>query len=87
METESRSMRALAKQIQFFENEQESLIQQYEGLYIIISPSLEVSPFPNIQDAYRFGVREYGLGNFLMKDCSPASLRKVHIITPNIVAS
>lgn len=75
----------IEKQLAFFNQNKDELLSNYSDLFIIISPELTIDAFASLSDAYVFGVKSYGSGNFLLKDCSSKSQAKIHIITPNIV--
>lgn len=72
-------------QLNYFQEHKEEIIKEYEGLYIVIAPDMTIDAFPSMINAYTFGIEKYGLGNFLLKECTRDSLKKVHIITPRIV--
>lgn len=70
----------LQKQYEFFRQNMSSFIKDYEGKYLVISESLEVKVFDSIADAYSFGAKHYGLGNFLLQECNEEA-DKVQIIS------
>lgn len=78
-------MANLEQQIRFFEENISSLLKEYEGTIIVVSPDLKVDAFNTLGDAYTFGVEHYGLGNFLLRECRENIVNEVHFITPNIV--
>lgn len=59
----------LIKQYEYFKRNMSSVIHDYNGKYLVISENLEVNVFDTIADAYRFGVKIYGLGNYLLQEC------------------
>lgn len=75
----------LEKQLTFFKNHKSELLSKYPGKYLVISEDLNVFPFDSMEDAYIFGESSFGLGKFLLKDCSWEQQNKVHRILPNIV--
>ena len=79
------TMDTLKKQSDFFEKNLETLISQYGGKVLIISSDCKVDAFTTLEEAYSFGVTNYGLGNFLMRECKREEVGKVHIITPCVV--
>jgi hypothetical protein len=77
------TMSNLTKQIDFFEKNKSALVEKYNGKVIVISDSLDISPFPSLEEGYMFGVKNYGYGNFLLKECKKEQ-SQVQIITPII---
>lgn len=75
----------LDKQIKFYDEHIYSLLQNYEGSILVISEDCKVDAFSNYEEAYIFGVENYGLGNFLMRECRKKESCESHIITPNVV--
>ncbi len=57
-----------------------ALLEDYPNKYLIISESLEIASFDTISEAYRYGVKTYGLGNFLLQECNEEA-DKVQIIS------
>lgn len=78
-------MSDLSRQIKYFEDNIDALLKDYEGSILVISQDCKVDAFATDEEAYRFGVENYGLGNFLLRECKRKNVNKVHIITPNIV--
>ena len=70
----------LQKQYEYFRRNMSSLLEDYKGKYLVISEALNVHVFDTIADAYRFGAKTYGLGNFLLQECDEEA-DKVQIIT------
>lgn len=77
------TMSNITKQIDFFEKNKSALVEKYNGKVIVISDSLDISPFPSLEEGYMFGVQNYGYGNFLLKECEKEQ-SQVQIITPII---
>jgi hypothetical protein len=50
---------------------QESLVKEFNGQYLVISGKKVVFHSSNEGEAYRNGVEGYGLGNFILLRCSP----------------
>lgn len=70
----------LQKQYDYFRRNMSSLLEDYKGKYLVISEALDVNAFDTISEAYQFGARTYGLGNFLLQECDEEA-DKVQIIT------
>lgn len=74
----------IQKQVHFFEENKDELLKKYRHKFIVVSPTLQVTPFETLSAGFNFGIKEYGYGNFLLNDCTvPHS--QVHIISPSIV--
>lgn len=56
-------MCALQKQYDFFRRNMSSLLEDYDGKYLVIPESLEVKAFDTISEAYKYGAKTYGLVN------------------------
>ena len=77
-------MTYLTKQLRFFEENKQALLEEFGEKFIVVSSDLKVDAFASENDAYNFGCEHYGLGNFLLKDCHASSLDRVYVITPTI---
>ena len=75
-----RVMCALQKQYDFFRRNMSSLLEDYDGKYLVIPESLEVKAFDTIFEAYKYGAKTYGLGKFLLHECND-NADKVQIIS------
>ena len=64
-------MCALQKQYDFFKRNMSSLLEDYDGKYLVIPESLEVKAFDTISEAYVYGAKTYGLGKFLRSSPMP----------------
>ena len=71
---------ALENQYNYYVAHETELLEQYKGLHIVISNDMQVFPFKNPKEAYTFGVRNFGAGNFMLHKCEPDSLNVVHTI-------
>ena len=80
-------MSNLNKQLRYFEENKDSLLEQYGDLFVVISNNLDIAAFDSEYEAYIYGRDHFGLGNFLLKDCSPHSLNQVYIVSPTIVVA
>ena len=64
-------MSALQENFQFYLDNQEELVKRFGGRVLVIH-NLEVTgDFGSNGEAYVFGVKTYGEGNFLIQRCSP----------------
>ena len=63
-------MCALQKQYDYYHRNMSALMEDYEGKFLVISENLDVHAFNTISEAYSFGAKNYGLGNFLLQECT-----------------
>lgn len=70
----------LQKQYDYFRRNMSSLIEDHRNKYLTISEDLEVKAFDEISEAYRYGAKTYGLGHFLLQECTEEA-DKVQIIS------
>lgn len=70
--------------IEYFEANKETLLAEYGNRVVVISNDFTVTPFDNLESGYSFGLKTYGYGNFLLKECSRTAIDAVHIISPVI---
>lgn len=63
-------MADLKKEYQFFLDNKKKLIEQYSGMYIVISNQEVAYVCANENDAYNYGVETFGLGNFIIQLCT-----------------
>lgn len=71
---------ALKGQYDYYVAHEGELLQQYPGKHLVISDNLQVFPFVNPKEAYRFGVKNFGAGHFMLHKCVPGSLNVVHTV-------
>lgn len=74
----------IEKQLRYYKDNEESLLKEYEGTFVVISNNLEIDAFGTMKEAYDFGCEHYGLGNFLLRECRKKNTRKVNIVTPSV---
>ena len=75
----------IEKQLRYYKENEESLLKEYEGTFIVVSSDFKVDAFSTMIEAYDFGCEHYGIGNFLLKECKRRDIRNVKIITPSVV--
>lgn len=56
------------------------LLEEHRDKYLTISDQFEVRAFDSISEAYSYGAKTYGLGQFLLQKCSEDA-DKVQIIS------
>lgn len=59
----------LESEFKYFLDNQEELVDKYEGKTIVVIGSEVVGVFDNEVDAYTDSVKKYELGTFLIQDC------------------
>lgn len=74
---------AIIKQLEYVKDNKQTLNQKYNGLYVVISDQLEERSFNSLDEAYVFGVKNFGLGNFLLQRFSDRQ-NQVQIINQTI---
>ena len=73
----------IAKQIAYVKSNEAVLTQKYDGKYLVVSEQLDEKAFDTLDEAYLFGVNNFGAGNFLLQQfCSNGT--HVHIINQTI---
>ena len=60
------------------------LLKKYDGKVLVISENKEITPFDDFKSGYDFGLKQYGYGKFLLKECSMPAINSVHVINPII---
>lgn len=66
----------------YFDAHVDELLGKYEGKVVLISKDKEVSAFDDFKTGYDSGIKNYGYGNFLLKECSRVAINAVHVINP-----
>lgn len=74
----------ISAQLSFFDNNKDDLLKKFLGMIIVISPELRVKAFKSLEKGFSYGVKKFGYGNFLLKDCTQESLDSVHSVSPII---
>ncbi len=74
-------MSTLEENFKYYLDNQEELVKSYNGSVIVIHDLNVAGAFDTNGEAYRFGVKTFGEGNFLMQRCSPGD--KDHKVTYN----
>ena len=73
----------IEKQLEYVKHNKEALNSKFDGQYVVISEQMEEKPFNTLDEAYTFGVKSYGLGNFLLQQFSN-QINQVQIINQTI---
>lgn len=59
------------KLFQFYLDNQNQLIQEFKGKYLVITDKGVVASFDSESEAYYSAKSSYGLGNFIVQLCMP----------------
>ena len=80
-------MVALEKQYNFYQKNKSALINDYAGMYLVITDGLQVHPFATLAEAYQYGAKNYGLGKFMIQECTEAAdqIQMITNINPSFV--
>lgn len=80
------TMLELEKQYQYYLDHEADFLKKYEGKFLVISDSLEVSAFDTKMDAYAYGAENLGLGNFLLQECTYNAAHTVNYVNFNLAS-
>ena len=61
----------LEKEFNYFIDNQDKLVNLYNGKYLVIKGETVVGVFNTEIEAYLDAVNKFGLGNFLIQKCAP----------------
>ena len=64
---------ALTKEFEFFKANQDSLVAEHDGKYIVIKDQKVVGAFNTELEAYNDAKQKFALGTFLIQHCIPGS--------------
>ena len=59
----------LKKNFYYYIANQNELVSKYDGKYLVIKDNQVQGTYDRIEDAFRFGKREFGMGNFIIQKC------------------
>ena len=76
---------AITRQLEYVRCNENALTKKYDGKYLVVSEKLEEFPFDTLDEAYLFGMKEIGGGNFLLRQFSSKS-SLVNIINQTITS-
>lgn len=57
--------------LEFFKANQDDLVKKYDGKQLVIHRCEVVAAFDTVGEAFDFGCKTYGAGNFSLQDCIP----------------
>lgn len=77
-------MATLEKHYVFYLNNEQKLLSEYNGLYLVIPDDLTVHAFKDKRDAYYFGEETYGLGHFLLQHCDYNAAHTVNSVNVRV---
>lgn len=72
-------MCTLQKQHDYFVEHFKELLTKYDGKHLVISENLTIDAFEDKRTAYRFGCNTFGLGHFMLKQCTKDALKPITI--------
>lgn len=55
--------------LEFFKANQEALVKKYDGKQLVIHERDVVAAFDTVGEAFDFGCKKYGAGNFSIQNC------------------
>lgn len=58
-----------AKDLDFFKENQERLVKQYDGKELVIHESEVIAAFDDVGSAFDYGCKNYGAGHFSIQKC------------------
>lgn len=61
------------KELEFYLDNKEDLIRKHKGKVLVIKDARIVGVYDTVSEAYDFGVKNYGLGNFAIQQVSEDS--------------
>lgn len=70
----------LESQYNYYKAHESELLKQYQGKHLVISDTFQVHPFTSPKEGYKFGIKNFGAGRFLLHKCVPGSLNVIHTI-------
>lgn len=63
----------IKKLFQYYLDNQNRLVEEYNGKYLVITDQGVVSSWDTESEAYYVGKETYGLGNFIVQLCIPGN--------------
>ena len=61
----------LQKQLEYFKSHQDELVRKYEGKFLVIRDQEVQGVYDTEMEAYTDAKKKFGLGVFLIQQCSP----------------
>ena len=55
--------------LEFFKANQEELVKKYDGKQLVLHKCDVIASFDNVGDAFDFGCKTFGAGNFSIQRC------------------
>ncbi len=74
----------LKSQFDFFNQHKSDYIENHLGEFVVISKVLDTDWFKTRKEAYIHGASKYGLGNFLIQECTYDAVEKIEVVMPII---
>lgn len=73
-------MTTLDEKYCFYVDNEDKLLSQFGGKYLVIADDMSVHPFDKKLDAYYYGEETYGLGHFLLQHCDYNAVHTVNTV-------
>ncbi len=64
---------SLEKELQFFKKNQDDLLRQYEGKFLVIKDEKVAGVYDSEVQAYNEAQKQFALGTFLIQQCLPGN--------------
>jgi len=65
------AMTKFHQELEYFIAHQDELVRQYRDKYLVLAGEQVFGAHPSVGEAYAAGVKEFGLGNFMLQLCKP----------------
>ena len=75
----------LDREYQYYLNNKEELLKDYNGKYIVISEDKVIGVYESEDIAYFETIKEHKLGTFLIKLCEPDDMSQIHTYHSRVV--
>lgn len=66
-------MNPLKKEFEFYLKNQEKLLKEHDGKYLVIKDSAVKGSFNSFEEAVAWASEQYELGSFLVQHCTPGN--------------
>ena len=76
----------LEEELQYFIDNQDELVKQYNGKYLILKGKNVLGAYPSLMEAYTFARKNYTPGTVMLQRCIPGEDAYTVTITSNVLA-
>lgn len=77
-------MSTLDNNYKFFEENLESYLNKYKGMFVVIQNSELKGAFESAAEAYEYATEQFSLGDFIIQECLPESELEMTFYTQNV---